>query len=91
MFQKQGHLSLILAPFNQSPLTLLPWQDIEDGTDATDAIQTVAGISSNVTTVAGISANVTTVAGISADVTSVAADATDIGTVATKTLAASTL
>ena len=37
--------------------------DIEDGTDATDAIQTVAGISSNVTTVAGISSNVTSVAG----------------------------
>jgi hypothetical protein len=37
--------------------------DIEDGTDATDAIQTVAGISSNVTTVAGISSDVTTVAG----------------------------
>jgi hypothetical protein len=36
--------------------------DIEDGTDATDAIQTVAGISANVTTVAGVSANVTTVA-----------------------------
>src|SRR5210317_837149 len=46
--------------------------DIEDGTDATDAIQTVAGISSNVTTVAGVSANVTTVAGISANVTTVA-------------------
>ena len=58
--------------------------DIEDGTDATDAIQTVAGISSNVTTVAGISSNVTTVAGISSDVTAVAADATDIGAVAAK-------
>jgi hypothetical protein len=56
--------------------------DIEDGTDATDAIQTVAGISANVTTVAGVSSNVTTVAGISADVTTVAGDATDIATVA---------
>ena len=37
--------------------------DIEDGTDATNAIQTVAGIQANVTTVAGISSNVTTVAG----------------------------
>jgi len=37
--------------------------DIEDGTDATNAIQTVAGIASNVSTVAGISSNVTTVAG----------------------------
>jgi len=55
--------------------------DIEDGTLATDAIQTVSGISSNVTTVAGVSGNVTTVAGISSDVTAVAADATDIGTV----------
>ena len=56
---------------------------IEDGTDATDAIQTVAGISGNVTTVAGISANVTTVAGISSDVTAVAGDEADIGTVST--------
>lgn len=58
--------------------------DIEDGTDATDAIQTVAGISSNVTTVSGISSNVSTVAGISANVTAVAGDATDIGAVAAK-------
>ena len=42
--------------------------DIEDGTDATDAIQTVAGISANVTTVAGISADVTAVAGRSTEV-----------------------
>ena len=55
--------------------------DIEDGTVATNAISTVAGISSDVTTVSGISANVTTVSGISSDVTAVAADATDIGVV----------
>ena len=55
---------------------------IEDGTDATDAIQTVAGISSNVTTVAGISGNVTTVAGITSNIASVVADEADIGTVA---------
>ena len=59
--------------------------DIEDGTDATDAIQTVAGISANVTTVSGISANVTTVAGISANVTTVAGDSTDIAALAAKT------
>ena len=57
---------------------------IEDGTDATDAIQTVAGISSNVTTVAGVSSAVSTVAGISSNVTAVAGDATDIGAVAGK-------
>jgi hypothetical protein len=56
--------------------------DIEDGTDATDAIQTVAGISSNVTTVAGISSNVTSVAGNESNINTVAADETDIGTVA---------
>jgi len=56
--------------------------DIEDGTDATDAIQTVAGISSDVTTVAGISANVTSVAGNSSNINTVAADEADIGTVA---------
>lgn len=37
--------------------------DIEDGTENTDAIQTVAGIAANVTTVAGVSSSVTTVAG----------------------------
>jgi hypothetical protein len=57
-------------------------------------MNTLAGISGNVTTVAGISGNVTTVAGIQANVTSVAnnatninavaADATDIGVVAGK-------
>ena len=56
--------------------------DIEDGTDATDAIQTVAGISSNVTTVAGVSGNVTTVAGISANVTTVAGISANVTTVA---------
>ena len=56
--------------------------DIEDGTDATDAIQTVAGNSSNVTTVAGISADVTTVAGNTSNINTVAADGTDIGLVA---------
>jgi len=69
--------------------------DIQDGTTATNAITTTAGISANVTTVAGISSNVTTVAGISSNVTAVAgnasninavaADATDIGAVAGKT------
>ena len=56
--------------------------DIEDGTNATDAIQTVAGISSNVTTVAGISANVTSVAGNASNINTVASDETDIGIVA---------
>jgi hypothetical protein len=57
---------------------------IEDGTDATDAIQTVAGIASNVSTVSGVSSAVSTVAGISSNVTAVAGDATDIGVVAGK-------
>ena len=67
---------------------------IEDGTDATDAIQTVAGISANVTTVGGIAANVTsvagnasninTVAGINANVTTVAGISADVTTVAGK-------
>lgn len=43
--------------------------DIEDGTDATDAIQTVAGISSNVTTVAGI--NTTHLANVSGKATEI--------------------
>jgi len=56
--------------------------DIEDGTDATDAIQTVAGISSNVTTVAGVSANVTTVAGNTTNINTVAGNDANITTVA---------
>jgi hypothetical protein len=56
--------------------------EIEDGTVATDAIQTVAGIASNVTTVAGISANVTTVAGNSTNVTTVATNIADVSDVA---------
>ena len=55
--------------------------DIEDGTVATDTIQTVAGISANVTTVAGISANVTTVAGVSTNVTTVADNIADVSNV----------
>jgi len=46
--------------------------DIEDGTDATDAIQTVAGVSTAVAALGPISANITAVAN----------DATDIGNVA---------
>lgn len=45
-------------------------------------LDTVAGISANVTTVAGVSANVTTVAGISSDVTSAASNSANITTVA---------
>ena len=55
--------------------------DIEDGTVATNTIQTVASISANVTTVAGISANVTTVAGVSTDVTTVADNIADVSNV----------
>jgi hypothetical protein len=55
---------------------------IEDGTDATDAIQTVAGIASNVATVAGVSANVTTVAGSITNVNTVAANIADVSSVA---------
>lgn len=42
--------------------------DIEDGTDATDAISNVAAIASNVSTVAGISSDVTAVAGRATEV-----------------------
>ena len=56
---------------------------IEDGTDATDAIQTVAGIASNVTTVAGASANVATVAGNTTNVNTVATNIADVSSVAT--------
>ena len=57
--------------------------DIEDGTDATDAIQNVNTIRANVTTVAGISGNVTTVAGVSSNVTTVAGSISNVNTVAT--------
>lgn len=55
--------------------------DIEDGTLATNAIQTVAGVASNVATVAGIATDVTGVAAIDANVTTVALDGIDIGVV----------
>ena len=55
---------------------------IEDGTDATDAIQTVSGISGNVTTVAGISGNVTSVAGNETNINAAVSNATNINTVA---------
>jgi len=48
--------------------------DIEDGTDATDAIQTVAGIATDVTTVAGISADVTTLADIETELLEIEAN-----------------
>ena len=43
---------------------------IEDGTDATDAIQSVATIASNVTSVANIASNVSSVAGVASLITS---------------------
>ena len=50
--------------------------DIEDGTDATDAIQTVAGVSSNVTTVAGsiasVNTNATNIASINTNASNIA-------------------
>jgi len=61
--------------------------DIEDGTDATDAIQNVNAIRTNVTTVAGVASNVTTVANSISNVNTVAADlneaTSEIDTVAT--------
>lgn len=66
--------------------------DIEDGTDATDAIQTVAGLSTNIgilgpigadiTTVAGIDTEVVAVSGISANITTVAGIDADVTSVA---------
>jgi len=66
--------------------------DIEDGTEATDAISglaaikanvtTAAGISGNITTVAGNTSNINTVAGISANVTTVAGIASNVTSVA---------
>ena len=56
--------------------------DIEDGTEATDAISGLAAIKANVTTAANISGNITTVAGISANVTTVAGNNANVSTVA---------
>ena len=56
--------------------------DIEDGTDATDAISNLAAIRTNVTTVAGSISNVNTVAGSISNVNTVAGRDTDIGTLA---------
>jgi hypothetical protein len=56
--------------------------DIEDGTEATDAISGLAAIKTNVTTAAGIASNITTVAGISSNVTTVAGNNANVSTVA---------
>jgi len=56
--------------------------DIEDGTEATDAISGLAAIKANVTTVAGISSNVTTVAGNTSNINTVAGNNANITTVA---------
>ena len=52
--------------------------DIEDGTDATDAIQDVAAIASDVSSVAAIDSNVTTVATNVSDINTVVTNITDI-------------
>jgi chaperonin cofactor prefoldin len=57
--------------------------DIQDGTLATGAISTAAGISSDISTVSGVSTAVSTVAGISAAVTNVANNDADVSLVAT--------
>ena len=56
--------------------------DIEDGTEATDAISGLAAIKANVTTVAGIASNVTTVAGNTSNINTVAGNNANITTVA---------
>ena len=56
--------------------------DIEDGTEATDAISGLAAIKANVTTAANIASNITTVAGISSNVTTVAGNNANVSTVA---------
>ena len=56
--------------------------DIEDGTEATDAISGLAAIKANVTTVAGIASNVTTVAGNTSNINTVAGNNSNITTVA---------
>ena len=48
--------------------------DIEDGTLANNAIQTVAGIADEVVTVAGISGEVTTLAGLATEITEIHAN-----------------
>ena len=58
------------------------WRQTAPTSAEQTTIDTVAGISANVTTVAGISANVTTVAGISANTTTVAGISGNVTTVA---------
>jgi len=58
------------------------WRQTTPTSAQQTAIDTVSGISANVTTVAGISANVTTVAGISANTTTVAGISGNVTTVA---------
>jgi hypothetical protein len=57
--------------------------DIEDGTEATDAISGLAAIKANVTTAASISSNITAVAGNNANVTTVAGQITPTNNIST--------
>ena len=56
--------------------------EIEDGTVATGAISTAAGIASDITTVAAIDSDVVTVAGVASDIPAVAGLASDFAAVA---------
>jgi len=56
--------------------------EIEDGTVATGAITTAAGIASDITTVAAIDSDVVTVAGVASDIPAVAGLASDFAAVA---------
>lgn len=55
---------------------------IEDGTDATDAIQTVAGIASNVTSVANNETNINAAVSNASNINAAVSNATNINTVA---------
>lgn len=56
--------------------------DIEDGTEGTDVIQTVAGVATEVAALGPIATNITTVSGIASDVTNVANNSANVTTVA---------
>lgn len=60
--------------------------DLQDGTTATNALSTLAGIQANITTVAGIASNVTSVAGVASLIT--ADFVADLNTLATTDIVA---
>tara|TARA_R100001086_G_scaffold215313_1_gene131466 strand:+ start:149 stop:1090 length:942 start_codon:yes stop_codon:yes gene_type:complete len=75
-----------IASVNAISTDIATLADLQDGTTATNALSTLAGIQANITTVAGIASNVTSVAGVASLIT--ADFVADLNTLATTDIVA---